>query len=108
MGQEGFALTLNGHRLKVYARTPIGWLYGLLEVADRLSNGEEIPPRWRWTPPIAERGWVEAVSSFSPTQGLFTSRLRGIIRERLRSLARQRFNVWVLESNGQEPVLPTL
>jgi hypothetical protein len=108
MGQEGFALTLNGNRLEVYARTSVGWLYGLLEVADRLSNGEEIPPRWRWTPPIAERGWVEAVSSFAPTQGLFASRLRGIIRERLRSLARQRFNVWVLESNGQEPVLSTL
>ncbi|GEM_PF-1010313 len=107
LGREGFAFIVNGNQLEIYARTPVGWLYGLLEVADRLRNGDEIPSRWRWQPPLAERGWVEKVTSVASAQWS-ASRLRAAVRERLRMLAWQRFNVWVLESTGQEAVLPAL
>lgn len=107
LGREGFTIAINGDRLEIRASTPVGWLYGLLEMADRLRNGDEVPSRWRWQPPLSERGWIEAVSSFAFPRWS-AQRLRTAILERLRALAWQRFNVWVLESNGQEPVLPAL
>lgn len=107
LGAEGFSVALSGDQLEVAARSPVGWLYGLLEVADRLRAGEPVPSRWQWQPPFPERGWVEPVASLVPSRWT-PATLQSIVQQRLRSLAWHRFNRWVLESTGQEPFLTAL
>ncbi len=113
LGDEGFAVTMepNG-QVTLAARTPVGWLYGLLDLAQRLSAKEPLPAQWRWVPPIAERGLVTDSPDWLRRPPRSSAALRSLLRKRLRELAWERFNTWVLRCDGRErglgSVLPLL
>ncbi len=108
LGNEGFAVVLEPNAIEVSARSYAGWLYGLLEIAERLINGETIPAQWRWVPSVPERGLVERITEWLATKRLSPTAARTLARQRLRELAQHRLNVWVLECTGKEGGLPTL
>lgn len=108
LGNEGFAVIVEPNNIEVSARSQSGWLYGLLEVAERLVNGEPLPNRLRWEPPMPQRGLVEPVTAFIPKGRVSQRVLSALIRMRLQELALRRLNLWVLEARGSEPFLPEL
>lgn len=108
LGNEGFAIAVEPNAIEVSARSAAGWLYGLLEIAERLINGETIPAKWRWVPPVPERGLVERATEWLATKRLSPTAARTFAQQRLRELAQHRLNVWVLECTGKEAALPTL
>jgi len=108
LGEEGFAFTIEPeNRVTIVARTQTGWLYGLLDLAERLQAREILPPQWRWTPPVTERGLVVEFPAwlFNPPHSSVA--FRTFLRDRLKELAWWRFNTWVLRCDGREPKLGT-
>ncbi|MFA0783807.1 MAG: hypothetical protein YYHSYBAR_002198, partial [Candidatus Fervidibacter sacchari] len=56
---EGYAVTVEpNNQVTIEAKTNVGWLYGLLDLAERLQWREPFPAQWRWSPPLVERGLV--------------------------------------------------
>jgi hypothetical protein len=80
------------NQVTVEAKTNVGWLYGLLDLAERLQWREPIPAQWRWSPPLAERGLVVENPEWLMKAPRSQEALRNLLRERLKELAWWRFN----------------
>lgn len=100
---ESYAVTVEpNNQVTVEAKTDVGWLYGLLDLAERLQWREPIPAQWRWSPPSAERGLVVENPEWLMRTPRSQEALRNLLRERLKELAWWRFNNLVIKCNGNE------
>jgi len=100
---EGYAVTVEpNNQVTVEAKTNVGWLYGLLDLAERLQWREPIPAQWRWSPPLAERGLVVENPEWLVRAPRSQEAMRNLLRERLKELAWWRFNTLVIKCNGNE------
>ena len=100
---ESYAVTVEpNNQVTVEARTNVGWLYGLLDLAERLQWREPIPAQWRWSPSLAERGLVVENPEWLMRAPRSQEALRNLLRERLKELAWWRFNTLVIRCYGNE------
>ena len=95
------------NQVTVEARTTVGWLYGLLDLAERLQWREPINAQWIWSPPLTERGLVMDNPEWLIKPPRSLDAMRSIIGDCLKGLAWWRFNTLVLKCNGREPALKT-
>lgn len=95
------------NQVTVEARTTVGWLYGLLDLAERLQWREPINAQWIWSPPLTERGLVMDNPEWLIKPPRSLDAMRSIIGDCLKELAWWRFNTLVLKCNGREPALKT-
>ncbi|MCS7186395.1 MAG: hypothetical protein RMK89_05505, partial [Armatimonadota bacterium] len=106
MKGEGYAVSIDpNNQVTVEAKTQAGWLYGLLDLAERLQWRDQIPAQWRWVPALSERGLVVENPDWlvKPHRSLQT--FQSLLRERMKELAWWRFNTLVLKCDGREPSL---
>ncbi|MFN4179699.1 MAG: hypothetical protein ACK4I8_05260, partial [Armatimonadota bacterium] len=105
---ESYAVTVEpDNQVIVEARTTVGWLYGLLDLAERLQWREPINAQWIWSPPLTERGLVMDNPEWLIKPPRSLEAMRSVIRDCLKELAWWRFNTLVLKCNGREPALKT-
>jgi len=100
---ESYAVTVEpNNQVTVEAKTNVGWLYGLLDLAEKLQWREAVPAQWRWSPPLAERGLVVENPEWLTKSLRSQEALRNLLRERLKELAWWRFNTLVIKCYGNE------
>lgn len=100
---ESYAVTVEpNNQVTIEAKTNVGWLYGLLDLAERLQWRELIPAQWRWSPPLAERGLIVENPEWLIKAPRSQEALRNLLRERLKELAWCRFNILVIKRDGNE------
>ncbi|MGQ9462407.1 MAG: hypothetical protein ACUVTP_05735 [Candidatus Fervidibacter sp.] len=103
---ESYAVTVEpSDQVTIEAKTDVGWLYGLLDLAERLQWREPIPAHWIWTPSVAERGLVVESPDWLLKPPRSKRELKSLLQKQLRELSWWRFNNLVVKCNGNEPKL---
>lgn len=103
---KSYAVTVEPNdQVTVEAKTGVGWLYGLLDLAERLQWREPIPAHWMWTPSVAERGLVIESPDWLLKPPRSKSELKSLLQKQLRELSWRRFNTLVIKCDGNEPKL---
>lgn len=106
---ESYAVSVEpSGRVTVDAKSQAGWLYGLLDLAEKLQWQELSAAQWRWTPALTERGLVVENPDWLIKPPRSLQALQNLLRDRLKELAWWRFNTLVLKCDGREPTLETV
>jgi len=106
MKGESYAVSIEpNNQVTVEAKNQAGWLYGLLDLAEKSQWREPLPAQWRWTPSLTERGLVIENPDWLVKPPRSLQAFQNLLRERLKELAWWRFNALVLKCDGREPAL---
>ncbi len=109
MGSESYTVSIEpNNQVTIEAKTQAGWLYGLLDLAEKLKWREPLPAQWRWIPSLTERGLVVENPDWLIKPLRSPQAFQNLLLERLKELAWWRFNTLVLKCDGREPALDTV
>ena len=106
MKGESYAVSIEpNNQVTIDAKSQAGWLYGMLDLAEKLQWRELSSAQWRWSPSLVERGLVIENPDWLAKPPRSLQALQSLLRERLKELAWWRFNTLVLKCDGREPAL---
>ncbi|MCS7263957.1 MAG: hypothetical protein NZ805_03900 [Armatimonadetes bacterium] len=106
MKDESYAVSIDpNNQVTIEAKKQAGWLYGLLDLVEKLQWRDSLPANWRWSPLFSERGLVVENPDWLVKPPRSSQALQNLLREQLKELSWWRFNTLVLKCDGREHAL---